>query len=169
MAETIDILLIDTAAGISSNVLYFNMAAEESIVVVTPEPPSITDAYALIKVLAKKYRKDRFTILINAAQNGAEAKEVFKKITKVVDRFLGSLSMDYLGFIPSDEKIPLAVKSQRPVLEVYPQAASSRHFMEMAKRLAEKKRSREANGSVQFFWKHLFQCHQTAIQDGRAD
>jgi len=169
VAETIDILLIDTAAGISSNVLYFNMAAEESIVIVTPEPPSITDAYALIKVLAKKYRKNNFTILINAVQNGEEAKEVFKKISRVIDRFLGSLSIDYLGFIPSDEKIPLAVKSQRPVLEVFPHAASSRHFMEMAKNLIEKPLSRESNGKVQFFWRHLFQCQQTAIQDGRAD
>jgi flagellar biosynthesis protein FlhG len=169
VAEEIDILLIDTAAGISSNVLYFNMAAEESIVIVTPEPPSITDAYALIKVLAKKYRKDHFTILINAAHNGGEAKEVFKKISKVVDRFLGSLSIDYLGFIPSDEKIPLAVKSQRPVLEVFPQAVSSRHFMELARTLIEKPLSRESNGSVQFFWKHLFQCQQTAVQDGRVD
>lgn len=169
VAETIDILLIDTAAGISSNVLYFNMAAEESIVIITPEPPSITDAYALIKVLAKKYRKDHFTVLINAAHNGEEAKEVYKKISKVVDRFLGNLSIDYLGFIPSDEKIPLAVKSQRPVLQVFPQAASSRHFMEVAKKLLEKPVSRESNGSVQFFWKHLFQCQQTALQDGRAD
>jgi flagellar biosynthesis protein FlhG len=169
VAESIDILLIDTAAGISSNVLYFNMAAEESIVVVTPEPPSITDAYALIKVLTKKYRKDNFTILINAAKNGEEAKEVFKKITKVVDRFLGSLSIDYLGFIPADEKIPLAVKSQRPVLEAFPRAISSRSFLEIAKRLVEKPQSRDANGNVQFFWKHLFQCQQTAIQDGRAD
>ena len=169
VAEAIDVLLIDTAAGISSNVLYFNMAAEESIVIVTPEPPSITDAYALIKVLVKKYRKEHFTILINAVQNGEEAKEVYKKISKVVDRFLGSLSIDYLGFIPSDEKIPLAVKSQRPVLEIFPQAASSRHFMEVAKKLIEKPLSRESNGSMQFFWKHLFQCQQTALQDGRVD
>ena len=79
VADTVDLLLIDTGAGISSNVLYFNLAAEESIVVVTPEPTSITDAYALIKVLSTKYKKERFTILINSAQNSQEAKEAFKK------------------------------------------------------------------------------------------
>lgn len=169
VAETVDILLIDTAAGISSNVLYFNMAAEESIVVVTPEPTSITDAYALIKILSTKYKKERFTILINSAQNGQEAKEAFKKISMVVDRFLGSLSIDYLGFVPFDEKLPLAVKNQRPVLEIYPQALSSRSFMEMAKFLVEKPMPKRTCGQVQFFWQHLFQCQQLTEQNGRGD
>jgi flagellar biosynthesis protein FlhG len=169
VAETVDILLIDTAAGISSNVLYFNMAAEESIVVVTPEPTSITDAYALIKILSTKYRKEHFIILINSARNGQEAKEAFKKISMVVDRFLGSLSIDYLGFVPFDEKLPLAVKNQRPVLEIYPQALSSRSFMEMAKSLIEKPMPKRTCGQVQFFWQHLFQCQQLTQQNGRGD
>ncbi len=169
VAETVDILLIDTAAGISSNVLYFNMAAEESIVVVTPEPTSITDAYALIKVLSTKYRKESFTILINSAQNGEEAKEAFKKISLAVDRFLGSISVDYLGFVPFDEKLPIAVKHQRPVLEIYPQALSSRCFMEMAKTLLEKPMPQRTYGQVQFFWQHLFQCQQFTQQKGRGD
>ena len=152
IAETVDILLIDTGAGISSNVLYFNMAAEESIVVMTPEPTSITDAYAFIKVLSKKYRKERFTLLIMA-----------------VDRFLGSTSLDYLGFIPFDEKLPLAVKRQRPVLEIYPQALSSRSFMEMAKILMGKPMPPSAYGQIQFFWQHLFKCQQLTERKGSGD
>ena len=77
LAENLDVLLIDTGAGISSNVLYFNMAAEELIVVVTPEPTSITDAYALMKVLSTRYQKRRFAILVNSARTDPEAKEVF--------------------------------------------------------------------------------------------
>ena len=169
LAEAVDILLIDTAAGISSNVLYFNLAAEESIVVVTPEPTSITDAYALIKVLSTKYRKDHFTILVNSVQNSQEAKETFKKISMVVDRFLGSISVDYLGFVPFDEKLPLAVKHQRPVLEIYPQALSSRSFMEMAKRLVEKTSSKRNTDQVQFFWQSLFQGRQATHRKGRGD
>jgi flagellar biosynthesis protein FlhG len=169
IAETVDILLIDTGAGISSNVLYFNMAAEESIVVMTPEPTSITDAYAFIKVLSKKYRKERFTLLINSAQNGQEAKEAFRKISMAVDRFLGSTSLDYLGFIPFDEKLPLAVKRQRPVLEIYPQALSSRSFMEMAKILMEKPMRPSAYGQIQFFWQHLFKCQQLTERKGSGD
>jgi flagellar biosynthesis protein FlhG len=169
IAETVDILLIDTGAGISSNVLYFNLAAEESIVVMTPEPTSITDAYALIKVLSQRYRKERFTLLVNSAQSGQEAKEAFRKISMAVDRFLGSISLDYLGFIPFDEKLPLAVKHQRPVLEIYPQALSSRSFMEMAKILMEKPMPPMACGQIQFFWQHLFQCQQLTERKGRGD
>jgi len=160
VAETVDVLLIDTAAGISSNVLYFNMAAEESIVVATPEPTSITDAYTLIKVLSLKYRKENFTLLINSAQNGQEAKEAFRKISMAVDRFLGNISVDYLGYVPYDEKLPLAVKLQKPVLEVYPHAVSSRRFMEMARTLLERPVSNRSPGQVQFFWQHLLACRQ---------
>ncbi|HSR10544.1 MAG TPA: MinD/ParA family protein [Thermodesulfobacteriota bacterium] len=169
LAGTVDILLIDTAAGISSNVLYFNLAAEDTIVVVTPEPTSITDAYALIKVLAKKYRKERFSILINSAQGAQEAKEAFRKISLAVDRFLGSLSIDYLGYIPYDEKLPMAVKTQKPVMEMFPQAASSRGFMEIARNLISKSAPRKTTGQVQFFWQHLFQSQPFTQAEGRGD
>ena len=169
LAETVDFLLIDTGAGISSNVLFFNMAAEESIVLVTPEPTSITDAYALMKVLSQKYRKKNFSILVNSAQNSQEAKEVFKKISMVADRFLGSLSIDYLGFIPFDEKLPTAVKHQRPVLEIYPQALSSLSFTEVARILAEKPLGKASEGNVRFFWEKFFHCHQAAEKERGAD
>jgi len=154
----VDVLLIDTGAGISSNVLYFNMAAAESIIIATPEPTAITDAYALIKVLATKFQKKNFMILVNLASNSQEAKEVFKKINMAVDRFLGSLSLDYLGFIPLDENIPKAVKLQKAVLEIYPRSLFSKRIMEMAKKIAERPIQRSENGNVQFFWKKLLQC-----------
>jgi len=157
IGENIDILLIDTGAGISSNVLYFNMAAQDLIVIATPEPTSITDAYALIKVLSTKFNKKNFMMVINLVANGEEAKEVFRKISKVTERFLESLSIDYLGFIPFDEKLPLAVKHQRPVLEVYPKAPSSKSFTELAKIISERPLQNRGNGSVQFFWKKLLQ------------
>jgi flagellar biosynthesis protein FlhG len=166
LADIIDVLLIDTGAGISSNVLYFNMAAEESIVLVTPELTSITDAYALMKVLSTKHQKNRFIILVNSARTNQEAMEVFRKISRVVDRFLGSVSLDYVGFIPFDEKLPMAVKHQRPVLEIFPQALSSRSFMEVARGLMERSLRGESHGNLQFFWRYLLQCHQPAAQQG---
>jgi flagellar biosynthesis protein FlhG len=169
LAETIDILLIDTSAGISSNVLYFNMAAEESIIITTPEPTSITDAYALIKVLSKKCQKKYFTLLVNSAHSEQEALEVFKKISKAACHFLGSLSIDYLGFIPFDEKLPCAVTHQRPVLEIYPLALSSRSFMKTAQALLEKPWRKEPTGNVQFFWKQLFKGQLLAWKNGGAD
>jgi flagellar biosynthesis protein FlhG len=154
----IDVLLIDTGAGISTNVLYFNMAAAESIIIATPEPTSITDAYALIKVLSMKFRKKSFMILVNLASGAQEAKEVFKKLNRAVDRFLGSLSLDYLGFIPLDESIPKAVKLQKAVLEIYPRSLFSKRIMELAKTISERPVQRSGNGNVQFFWKQLLQC-----------
>ena len=166
MADQIDLLLIDTGAGISSNVLYFNMAAQESIVIVTPEPTSITDAYALIKVLSTRFKKENMMILVNLVGNDREAREVFRKISLVADRFLGHVSIDYLGFIPFDEKLPLAVMQQRAVLELYPKAPSSRNFVELAKRIEEKPVQFKGDGQIQFFWKQLLHCHRPWDQKG---
>jgi len=166
LGENLNVLLIDTGAGISSNVLYFTMAAEEVIVVVTPEPTSITDAYALMKVLSNRHQKRHFAVLVNFARTEPEAKEVFRKISRAVDRFLGDVSLDYVGFIPFDEKLPAAVKQQRPVLEIFPQASSSRSFMEVARVLREKPQRKESHGNLQFFWRYLIQCHQPAAQQG---
>jgi len=165
LAETIDVLLIDTGTGISSNVLYFNTAAAESIIIVTPEPTSITDAYALIKVLSQKYRKKDFLILINAVRSPAEGKDVFKKLTRVTDRFQADLSLDYLGFLPFDEKLPQAVKQQKPVLKLFPDCAVSRSLWEMACSLADRP-APGAEGTVGFFWRQLFQFHSSTSNGG---
>ncbi len=157
LAENTDILLIDTGAGISSNVLYFNMAAQESIVVVTSEPTSITDAYALIKVLSTRFGKKDFMILVNCISDDREAVEVFRKISLAADHFLPSLSIDYLGFIPFDEKLPAAVKHQRPVLEIHPMAPSSRSLADLARTIAERAPRTGDAGSFRFFWKRLLQ------------
>ena len=169
LAEPVDILLIDTGSGISSNVLYFNVAAQESIVLVTSEPTSITDGYALIKVLSIKHQKKNFLILINQVPDARKAREVFKQISSAVDCFLADISIDYLGFIPFDPSLPSAVKKRRLVLEMDPQAPSSRSFREIARNLAEKPSRIGLSGNVQFFWKQLFQFRQSALRQGGAD
>lgn len=149
--EQVDFILIDTGAGISSNVLYFNMMAQESIVIATSEPTSITDAYALMKVLFKQFHKKDFQLLVNLVLNDKEAKEVYRKITRVADHFLRELSIDYLGFIPLDEKLPLAVKQQKPVLEVFPRASSSRNLLELAKNISNDACQTRVHGGLQLF------------------
>jgi len=108
-------------------------------------------------------------MVINLAADANEAMEVFRKISKAIERFLGSLSIDYLGFIPSDERLPLAVKQQRAVLEIYPKAPSSRSLTELAKTISERPVERRVNGSVQFFWKQLLQSHQQLERNGGID
>ncbi|MGC8736949.1 MAG: MinD/ParA family protein [Dissulfurimicrobium sp.] len=88
LGNDIDIMLIDNAAGISENVMYFNLAAQQRVVVATPEPTSITDAYALIKVMVNKYKVNTFSLLINMARDESDALKVFRQLTLVTDRFL---------------------------------------------------------------------------------
>ena len=83
-----DILLIDTAAGISSNVLSFILAAQESIVITTPEPTSLTDAYAMIKLISHKNNKHKVKVLVNMVIDKYEAERIFKKLNMIVKRFL---------------------------------------------------------------------------------
>ncbi len=154
LGRAIDLLLIDTGAGISSNVLFFAVAAQEIVVVVAPEPTSIADAYALMKVLSQRHRETRFRLLVNLARNPQEGIEVYRKIGRVADRFL-NVSIDYAGVILSDDYVPLAVRQQRPVVELFPHAPSSRGFQQLAKTVAAWELARFPKGGVQFFWQRL--------------
>ena len=150
-----DILLIDTGAGISSNVLYFNLAAQERIVVVTPEPTSITDAYALIKVMFKQHGIKNFMLLMNMVKNKSEALSVYKHLSRVIERFMGSISLDYAGHIPYDKHIHESVSRREPVTCCYPQAASSQSFKKLAEYLLRQSDGKHHDGSIKFFWKKL--------------
>ncbi len=151
-----DILLIDTAAGINNNVVYFNLAAQERIVILTPEPTALTDAYALIKVLSSRHDVKKFRLLVNLARSEKEALEVFRKLSLVADRFLETLSLDYLGYIPYDSKLQQAVRAQRLVSDLYPDAQSSRMFEKLSRQISSEKREIRTDGNIKFFWQGLF-------------
>lgn len=156
--ENLDVVLIDTGAGISSNVLYFNIAAQERIVVANNEPTSITDAYALIKVLATKYAERRFHLLINELTSPQEAEFVYRNLVKVADRFLGGeVAIDYLGFIPKDEAITRAVLKQRAAVDLFPQAPAARSFAAVARKLLDMEPAQRLDGNIKFFWRQLVQ------------
>ena len=150
----VDVLLIDTAAGISDTVLYFNLAAQERIIVVTPEPTSLTDAYALIKVLHTRNGERHFRILTNAAESDKVGKAIFSKLSKVADHFLDGISMDYLGNIPKDPQIPQALMQQKPFVDVFPDTPAALAFAGLARRI-NNSTPHHNNGNVRFFWKRL--------------
>ena len=150
-----DILLIDTSAGISSNVIYFNLAAEERIVVVTPEPTSITDAYALIKVMFFQHGTKSFSLLINMVRDEREAKSVYQSLSKVVARFMGGISIDYAGFIPWDSLLQEAVIRRKPVVCCYPETPSATSFKDLARNLLMQTTDRPIDGNIKFFWQRL--------------
>jgi len=122
-----DVILIDTGAGISDNVLFFCSSAQETIVVVTPEPTSIADAYALIKVLSRDFGEKQFSILINMAFSEKESYDTFSKINHVAEKFLET-SLGYLGWLPFDLNFRSAIKAQTGFISLYPNSNFTRQL-----------------------------------------
>lgn len=149
-----DVLLIDIGAGISSNVTFFTSAARETMVVVTPEPTSLADAYALMKVLSARHGEQEFSVLVNMARNDGEARRTFAHLSRVVTRFLG-VSLKRAGTIPWDGDLPAAVRRQQCVRELAPGAPSSRAFGDLARRVAAGEFLAARKGGLQFFFRQL--------------
>lgn len=150
--QQLDVMLIDTAAGINENVIYFNLAAQERIVLLTPEPTSLTDAYALIKVLSTRHDVKRFSIVVNQAESEREALAVFRQISLVCDQFLGTLSLDFLGYIPYDKKLIQAVRSQRLITDLFPDTAASQMIVKIARQFSNSRPTLTTDGNIKFFW-----------------
>ncbi len=156
LIDHIDILLIDTAASISSNVMYFNASAQEIMVVVTPEPTSITDAYALMKVLSLKYSEKHFKLLVNLASSEQDAHEVFRQLNMVANRFL-DISIEYSGCVLFDKNVTKGVRRQKIVSELYPNTCASRCYASLAKKICKSSTRHFSKGDTSFFWKDLLQ------------
>ena len=153
--DMFDVFLIDTGAGISANVMYFNFAAMEKVVIVTNEPTSLTDAYALIKVLTNKYHQKRFKVLVNAVRNASEADRIYRNLSLVADKYLGSPSLDYLGWIPYDRMIPAAIRKQQIFLQANPETPAGKSIITLARTLMSDKHQSNFEGDVKFFWRRL--------------
>lgn len=152
--EQFDVVLIDTEAGISDNVTYFNVAAQDILVVTTPEPTAITDAYALMKLLSTQYHQKRFLLAVNAVREPDEGLDVFEKLTMVSGRYL-DISLDYLGCIPFDRKMHDSVRLQQVMVDMAPEHKISRAFIELAEGLIDTPMNTQAQGTLQFFWKQF--------------
>lgn len=122
--NNIDLLLIDTGAGLSPVVLNFTEVADEVIIVTNSEPTSLTDAYGLIKVLINQNINNNINLVINRARNIKDAQETFIKLSKTIQIFLNK-SIKYLGYIVDDEKVGQAVRQQKPFTEIYPKTGAS--------------------------------------------
>ena len=154
MHNDFDYVLIDTEAGISENVTYFNTAAQEILIVTTPEPTAITDAYALMKLLSTQYHEKRFNLVVNQIQNENEALDVYRKLTMVSNRYL-DISIDFLGSVPADRQMVDAIRKQKVIVDLYPSSKISAAFASLAVTICAEQVTSEAKGGVQFFWKKL--------------
>ena len=156
LSTPIDILVVDTAAGISDSVVSFTKASNEVIVVVCDEPTSLTDAYALMKVLNTDHGIQRFNILANSVRTPKEGLNLFAKLTRVTDHYL-DVTLNYLGAVPYDEYLIKAVKKQHAVFKSYPQSPSSLAFRKLAKKVTEWPMPAQASGHLEFFVERLIQ------------
>lgn len=154
ISKDLDILLIDTAAGISSNVIHFNLSAEEILVVATPDPTSITDAYALMKVLSVKYGKNQFKLIVNMVKNDKEAENVFQKINGVCKRFL-KINVQYFGYILEDRNVKNSVREQKITSEIYPYSDAAFCYKKIAADIYRTKSTGNANFKISDLWEEL--------------
>ncbi|CEG56478.1 MinD/ParA family protein [Legionella fallonii] len=154
LTDDLDYMIIDTAAGISDTVLSFTRSSQELIVVVCDEPTSLTDAYALIKVMSKRYEWTHFHILANMVRNLKDGRDLFNKLLRVSEQFL-DVHLDYLGAIPFDEHVHKAVKKQKPVLMAYPESDATAALRDLAENVSNWPFKSLLGGNTSFFLERL--------------
>jgi flagellar biosynthesis protein FlhG len=154
IGHDLDYLIIDTAAGISSMVTNFVQAAQDVLTVVCDEPTSITDVYALMKVLHQEHHLSRFYVLANMVKNSQEGREIFSSLNRVCSRFL-NVTLNYMGSIPFDPYLKKALKQQKPLVQRYPLAPSSIAIKQLAKKIEQWPHTHQARGDIEFFMERL--------------
>lgn len=133
-AQPVDVVLVDAAPGRASRLLPLNFSSHEVVVIVSPEPASITAAYALIKHISGEHGKQQFRLLVNKAGAETEARLIFDNMARVANRHL-AVSLDFMGFVPPDDKLRKSIHLGRPVIESFPSAASAAAFRRLAEAL----------------------------------
>jgi flagellar biosynthesis protein FlhG len=154
LEDRFDLVLIDCGAGIGDNVLFFAGAAQEALLVISPEPTSLTDAYAAVKVLSQQAGVERFSVIVNPVPTEAHGREAFQKLTRVTDRFL-TARVGFLGHVPRDENLQRALMAQRPVVELFPRSPFSRALETVARQLLERPAPGALQGGLKFLWQRL--------------
>jgi flagellar biosynthesis protein FlhG len=146
----VEVMVIDTAAGLSDSVLTFSQAAHHVLVVVCDEPASITDAYALMKLLSREHGVQRFQILANQTRRSGEGPQLFQKISRVCDRFL-NVHLEFAGSVPYDDYLRRAVQRQSAVVDAYPSSISSVALKNLASKADKWAVPQGARGHLEFF------------------
>jgi flagellar biosynthesis protein FlhG len=164
LQSQIDVLIVDTAAGISDMVLSFSKAAQDIIMVVCDEPTSLTDAYALIKILNKEHGIFRFKIVANMVRSMREGDELFSKLTKVTNRFL-DVALELVAVIPFDENVRKSVRKQKAIVEAFPTSPAAMAIRRLAKNAIQWPIPNQPGGHLEFFLEQL--VTKKALGDNR--
>ncbi|TWX54111.1 MinD/ParA family protein [Colwellia hornerae] len=156
MNTKFDILIVDTAAGISDMVLSFCRASQDVMLVVCDEPTSITDCYALMKLLSRDHGVFKFKVVANMVRTPREGQQLFGKLSKVTDRFL-DVALELVAVIPFDENIRNSVRKQKVIVEAYPQSPAAVAFKSLAANLIKWPVPKQASGHLEFFIEQLLE------------
>ena len=154
MRTPVDVFIVDTAAGISDMVLSFSRASQEVLVVVCDEPTSITDAYALIKVLNRDHGVSKFKVVANMVRTLKEGQDLFKKLSMVTDRFL-DVTLELTAIIPFDDNLRKAVRRQKAIVDAFPRSPSAVAFKTLAAKINNWPTPTHASGNLEFFLEQL--------------
>ena len=155
LAERFDLVLIDSGAGIGDNVLFFVGVAQEIVLVVTPEPTSLVDAYAAVKVLSQQMGIKDFGVVVNSVVDEMAARDVYQKLVGLAGRFL-SVRIRQLGYVTRDENVHRAVMAQKPITDLFAMAPASRALSLIADRLFNSAPPPMVDGGMKLMWHRLF-------------
>jgi flagellar biosynthesis protein FlhG len=154
LSARVDTLIVDTSAGIAHSVVQFTQAAQHVLLVVCDEPASMTDAYALIKVMSREHGVTKFNVIANMTRAPGEGESLFQKLQRVTGRFL-DVTLEYIGEIPEDPYLRRAIREQRPVVAAFPSCPASRAFKKLALRADKWPVPDCPRGNLEFFVERL--------------
>ncbi|GLR70712.1 MinD/ParA family ATP-binding protein [Agaribacter marinus] len=150
----IEMLLVDTAAGISDMVVSFSRAAQDVIIVVCDEPTSLTDAYALIKILNREHGVFNFKVVANMVRSEREGQELFSKLSKVTGRFL-DVALELVSIVPFDENVRKSIRKQTAIIDAYPSSGAAKAINKLADKVVSWPVPIQAGGHLEFFIENL--------------
>jgi len=154
LPEPLDVLIVDTAPGMSAQVLQLCQSAQQVLVVLRDEPASLTDTYAMIKVLSRQYGLRQFRVLANMTRTAGQGDSVFRRLQRVTDRYL-TVMLEFVGEIPDDGALQKAVQAQRSVLELFPSSPSALAFRQLARVAARWPLPVGPSGRLEFFFERM--------------
>jgi flagellar biosynthesis protein FlhG len=162
LAVDLDVLLVDTAAGVSEGVMSFARAAQEVLVVACDEPASLADAYALIKLLSTQHGVSRFRVLANMVRRVRDGRELFHKLLSVCDQYL-DVVLEFAGVVPFDDYLRKAVQRRQSVLEAFPRSPAAFALRQLAEQMEHWPRASGASGHLEFFFERMLQPATAAV------
>jgi flagellar biosynthesis protein FlhG len=154
LEDDFDILLVDTGAGLNSNAVAFAAAAQTVILVADPDPTSLADAYAFMKVMATRCGIKKVDLIANRVANAKEGEDIYRKLSVLVNRFL-QVGINYLGYINTDAAISRATRGGVPVLLGEPNALASQRINSIAHKILAQPYEAPETGGIRLFWKRL--------------